>query len=168
MENIFSEFHWILTFLSTQHYKWCLLRKWGKTDYSDVENWLWCVILGDSAPAQRELRGEEVFNGLFCFLKEFPLTRLSLKPKWKQSINMTPLINQIKALSTTYSNNRKGQGNININTLQQTKDWISLIQALFLVCHLNEKSLVPSASLPTAVVSIIKCFNSISNNQLSF
>lgn len=161
MENIFSEFHWILTFLSTQHYKWCLLRKWGKTDYSDVENWLWCVILGDSAPAQRELRGEEVFNGLFF---------LSLKPKWKQSINMTPLINQIKALSTTYSNNRKGQGNININTLQQTKekDWTSLIQALFLVCHLNEKSLVPSASLPTAVVSIIKCFNSISNNQLSF
>lgn len=82
MENIFSEFHWILTFLSTQHYKWCLLRKWGKTYYSDVENWLWCVILGDSAPAQRELRGEEVFNGLF-FLKGISTDTAEFKAKMK-------------------------------------------------------------------------------------
>lgn len=68
MENIFSEFHWILTFLSTQHYKWCLLRK--------------CVILGDSAPAQRELRGEEVFNGLF-FLKGISTDTAEFKAKMK-------------------------------------------------------------------------------------
>lgn len=140
------------------------------------QNWLqWCRKLTMMCYSRR-LRRHSVSSEerrcltVYFFLKEFPLTRLSLKSKWKQSINMTPLINQIKALSTTYWNNRKGQENIDINTLQQTKgkDWISLIQALFLVCHLNEKSLVPSASLPTAVVSIIKCFNSISNNRLSF